>query len=66
MPAVTSWKNPGGHGHMQVVSPSENGTYDPERGAAIAQAGRHLYDYNYITAVYGQGTLGKVQYFAHC
>jgi len=64
-PAVTSWKNSGGHGHMQVVSPSESGTYDAERGVAIAQAGRHLYNYNYITSVYGQGTLGQVQYFAH-
>ena len=65
MPAVTSWKNPGGHGHMQVVSPSENGAYDANRGVAIAQAGRHLYNYNYITSVYGQGTLPEVQYFAH-
>jgi hypothetical protein len=65
MPAVTSWKNPGGHGHMQVVSPSEDGTYDAGRGVAIAQAGRHLYNYDYITSVYGQGTLGEVQYFAH-
>ncbi len=65
MPAVTSWKNPGGHGHMQVVSPSEDGSYDAARGVAIAQAGRNLYDYGYITSVYGQSTLGNVQYFAH-
>lgn len=65
MPAVTSWKNPNGHGHMQVVSPSADGRYDPSRGVAIAQAGRHLYNYNYITAVYGSRTLPNVEYFVH-
>ena len=65
MPAVTSWKNPGGHGHMQVVSPSADGKYDASRGVAIAQAGRHLYNYNYITSVYGSGTLPNVEYFVH-
>ena len=65
MPAVTSWKNPGGHGHMQVVSPSADGQYDESRGVAIAQAGRHLYNYNYSTAVYGSRTLPSVEYFVH-
>lgn len=65
MPSVTSWKNSNGHGHMQVVSPSANGQYDPARGVAIAQAGEHLYNYNYITAVYGPSSLQNVQYFVH-
>jgi len=65
MPAVTSWKNSSGHGHMQVVSPSTDGKYDASRGVAIAQAGAHLYNYNYITAVYGSNSLKNVQYFAH-
>lgn len=65
MPSVTSWKNPGGHGHMQIVSPSADGQYNASRGVAIAQAGRHLYNYNYITAVYGSRTLPNVEYFVH-
>jgi hypothetical protein len=65
MPAVTSWKNPNGHGHMQVVSPSTDGTYNSARGVAIAQAGEHLYNYNYSTAVYSANSLKNVQYFAH-
>ncbi len=65
MPAITSWKNSNGHGHMQVVSPSQDGGYDAARGVAIAQAGEHLYNYNYITAVYGQSSLKNVQYFVH-
>lgn len=67
-PAVTIWKNKsGGHGHCQVVSPSKDGSYDPVRGVAIAQAGRRLKNYDYITSVYSPtGTsLPEVQYFAH-
>lgn len=64
-PAVTVWKNPtGGHGHVQVVSPSADGQYNAARGVAIAQAGRNLTDYTYITNVYGS-RLKDVQYFAH-
>ncbi len=64
-PAVTIWKNnSGGHGHCQVVCPSQNGDYDPVRGVTIAQAGRRLMNYNYITNVYSS-TLPEVQYFAH-
>ena len=63
-PAVTAFKNPGGHGHVQVVCPSEDGKYDPKRGATIAQAGRHLYNYAPITKVYGK-SLSKVVYYAH-
>ncbi len=65
MPAVTSWKNPSGHGHVQVVSPSVDGRYDPSRGVAIAQAGSKLKNYDYITSIYGAGTLPQVQYFVH-
>lgn len=65
MPAVTSWKNPKGHGHMQVVSPSQDGTYNEKKGVAIAQAGRTLRNYGYITQVYGDSRLKEVQYFAH-
>ena len=64
-PAVAVWKNKGGgHGHVQVVSPSEDGAYDPSRGVAIAQAGRLLRNYTYITNIYSS-RLKDVQYFAH-
>lgn len=64
-PAVTIWKNnSGGHGHCQVVVPSEDGTYDPVKGVAIAQAGRRLFNNAYITNVYS-ASLPEVQYFAH-
>lgn len=64
-PAVTIWKNNGGgHGHCQVVCPSESGGYDTQKGVTIAQAGRRLMNYSYITNVYSS-TLNEVQYFAH-
>ncbi len=65
MPAVTSWKNPSGHGHVQMVAPSKNGTYDPVKGVAIAQAGRSLINDGHINQVYGSNTLKKVEYFVH-
>ena len=63
-PAVTAYKNPGGHGHVQVVCPSQDGRYDAKRGVTIAQAGRHFYNYAPITKVYNK-SLPKVSYFAH-
>lgn len=64
-PAVTTWKNlEGGHGHVQMVSPSKDGAFDPERGVAIAQAGRLLRNYTHIGNIYS-GRLAQVQYFAH-
>ena len=65
MPAVTSWKNPSGHGHMQIVSPSKTGGYDASKGVAIARAGRTLRNYGHITQTYGDRRLKEVQYFAH-
>lgn len=64
-PVVTAYKNTGGSGHVQVVCPSNDGKFDPKRGVTIAQAGRHLYDYAYITDVYGSKGLSKVKYYAH-
>ncbi len=64
-PAITIWKNEdGAHGHCQVVSPSTNGAYDPVKGVAVAQAGRTLTDYTYVTNIYN-ASLPEVQYFAH-
>ncbi len=65
MPAVTSWKNPSGHGHLQMVSPSENGGYDAQKGVAIAQAGRQLINYGYASDAYSDSTFSQVEYFVH-
>lgn len=63
-PVVTAWKNPQGHGHVQVVCPSNDGRYDPSRGVTIAQAGRTLTSYKPITDVYNE-SLKNVVYYAH-
>ncbi len=64
-PVVTAWKNlAGGHGHVQVVVPSKDGAYNQGRGVAIAQAGRRLFSYGYITDVYNE-SLDQVVYYAH-
>ncbi|MGI5907534.1 MAG: hypothetical protein ACOX8O_02710 [Christensenellales bacterium] len=64
-PAVAVWKNPGGHGHVQMVCPSANGAYDPQKGVTVAQAGRLLYNYAHITRVYSNRTLRNVAYYVH-
>ncbi len=64
-PVVTAWKNTqGGHGHVQVVCPSNDGQYDPSRGVTIAQAGRTLTSYKPITDIYNE-SLKSVVYYAH-
>lgn len=65
MPAVTSWKNPSGHGHLQVVRPSADGTYDQTRGVAIAQAGRQLIRNGYCSDAYSNNTMSQIDYFVH-
>lgn len=65
MPAVTSWKNGNGHGHLQVVSPSLDGTYDAAKGVAIAQAGRQLKNYDYASSAYNSQKFAEVEYFVH-
>lgn len=64
-PAVTVWKNSKGHGHVQVVCPSEDGTYDAKKGVTVAQAGRHLYNYAHISQVYSKNTLDDIAYYVH-
>lgn len=64
-PVVTAKSNPTGHGHMQIVSPSEDGLYDPERGVALAQAGGKLRNYTYMRNLYSASYEAQVQYFAH-
>lgn len=64
-PAVASWKNPSGHGHISMVAPSKDGRYDSSRGVAISQAGADLIQYGYISQVYKKSALKNVEYFVH-
>lgn len=64
-PVVTAKKNTGGHGHVQMVCPSNNGMYDPSRGVTIAQAGSNLYNYKHIGDMYSDSNVSKFTYFAH-
>lgn len=65
MPAVTSWKNSRGHGHLQIVSPSLDGAYNAVKGVAIAQAGRQLKNYDYASSAYSPQRFAEVEYFVH-
>lgn len=64
-PAVTAWKNPKGHGHIQMVVPSKDGSYNEKKGVAISQAGSKVIDYGYITDVYSSKRLKDIKYFVH-
>ncbi len=64
-PVVAVMRNDGGIGHVQVVCPSRDGGFDPERGVTVAQAGRKLYNYAHITKTYSSKNLAKVLYYAH-
>ena len=61
-PAVTS---AGSIGHVQMVSPSRDGDFDPVRGVAIAQAGSIVTNYMHITGIYGSGGMRQVRYFVN-
>ena len=63
-PVVTSLYRDGKHGHVQVVCPSKDGEYNEDKGVTIAQAGRNLTSYTYISNIYN-ASLPKVSYFAH-
>jgi len=64
-PVVTALYRSGSHGHVQVVCPSKDGTYNEEKGVTVAQAGRNLRDYTYISSILGDSSLSRVSYFAH-
>ena len=52
--------------HVQMVVPSNSGGYDPVRGVAIAQAGRIVSNYMYITGIYGPNAMRNyVRYWVH-
>jgi hypothetical protein len=49
-----------------MVVPSDSGGYDPVRGVAIAQAGRIVSNYMYITGIYGPNAMRNyVRYWVH-
>ena len=64
-PAVTAWKNPKGHGHIQMVAPSKDGQYNQSKGVAISQAGSKVIEYGYISDVYKSTRLKDIKYFVH-
>lgn len=61
-PAVTT---AGTIGHVQVVCPSNNGSYDVIRGVNVAQAGSRNTGYAYISEIYNSASMGKIRYFVH-
>ena len=65
MPAVASWYNTSGKGHVSMVAPSVDGKYNEEKGVAIAQAGSKLIRNGYITDVYKKSAADKLDYFVH-
>lgn len=65
LPTVAGFKNTGGIGHVQIVCPSENGSYDPIRGVTVAQAGSNRYNYAYASSVYSSSRLPSVRYYVH-
>lgn len=64
-PAVSSWKNPKGHGHIQMVAPSKDGRYNESKGVAISQAGSKVIEYGHITDVFKGSKLKEIKYFVH-
>jgi len=60
-PAVTTNKI----GHVQVVCPSMDGEYVPDRGVSVAQAGRIVSNYTYDKNVYSASAMKNVRYFVH-
>ncbi len=63
-PAVGVYKNPSGHGHIQVVCPSRDGAFNAEKGVTVAQAGSNLTEYAY-TADLSRRDRSKIAYYAH-
>lgn len=62
-PAMTA---AGDIGHVQMVAPSTDGSFDPIRGVTIAQAGAKVSNYMYISEIYGASALAnKVTYWIH-
>jgi len=62
-PAVTS---AGSLGHVQIICPSRDGSFDPIRGVTVAQAGRIVSNYTNISSIYSASALANnVKYWIH-
>ena len=61
-PAVTT---AGSIGHVQMVCPSNDGSYDEVRGVTVAQAGSKVTNYSHISGIYSAGGQKSVRYFVH-
>ena len=61
-PAVTS---AGSLGHVQIICPSRDGEYDPVRGVTVAQAGRIVTNFEYISGTFSAAGRQNVRYWIH-
>jgi hypothetical protein len=57
-PAVVSWKNPSGIGHIGMIRPGEL----TARGPALAQAGRHNFNDRHVADGFGRR---QPEYWVH-
>lgn len=64
-PAVTVLKNPTGHGHVQMIRPSDNNDFDPQKGVAVAQAGSRLVDYAHNATLFNTDKRSQMRYYIH-
>lgn len=64
-PAVTVRKNPSGSGHVQMVRPSADGTFDAQKGAVVAQAGSRLVNYAHNGDLFSASTRSQLRYYIH-
>jgi hypothetical protein len=65
-PVVSAWRNTGGGaGHVQIVCPSRNGAYDPQRGVTVAQAGSRNFSYAHISEAMSADKIKQARYYAH-
>lgn len=64
-PVVAARKKSGGIGHVQMVCPSKDGSYDPVNGPTVTQAGSKNSNYTYQSNIYGSESQKQVRYFVH-
>lgn len=49
----------GNTGHISMVCPSQDGSFDPVRGVTVAQAGRIVTNYTHISGIWGSSALNN-------
>ncbi|MDR0858773.1 MAG: hypothetical protein LBN97_07075 [Oscillospiraceae bacterium] len=52
-------------GHVQMIVPSRDGTYNPATGPAVSQAGSKNYSYTTVNQTYKASALPQVRYWTH-